>query len=270
MRSAIPFLMLAVALAQPLPSRAQEAPPPGLAGAEILPGWRTPDGSRIAAIRIGLDPGWKTYWRVPGEAGIPPTLDFTGSRNIAELQVIWPVPTAFDQNGMRSIGYHDVLVLPVRITPHDPAEPVMLDAVLDFGVCRNICVPVSVRLDTDLEGAGAPDQRISAAMEDVPVPRPGLARCTTEPVSDGTRVTARIDLPGDQDQVALFELRSHPMWVSESTMSRDGGMLIASADFVPDDARPFALDQSDLRITVLDNPAKGDAQAIEIDGCPAE
>ncbi|MFC3059870.1 protein-disulfide reductase DsbD domain-containing protein [Paenirhodobacter populi] len=274
-RSVTPSLILAAALAQPLSGHAQEAQPPGIAGVEILPGWRAPDGSRIAAIRIGLDPGWKTYWRVPGEAGIPPMLDFTGSRNIAELQVIWPVPTAFDQNGMRSIGYHDVLVLPVRITPHDPAEPVMLDAVMDFGVCRNICVPVSVRLDVDLEGAGAPDDRISAAMEDVPVPRPGLARCTTEPVSDGTRVTARIDLPddrdtADQDRVALFELRSHPMWVSESTMSREGGVLIASADFVPDDARPFALDQSDLRITVLDNPAEGDAQAIEIDGCPAE
>ncbi|HEY0275728.1 MAG TPA: protein-disulfide reductase DsbD domain-containing protein [Paenirhodobacter sp.] len=268
-RLAIPFLCLC--LAAPVAALAQQVAtptlPPGLARVGILPGWRDPDGSRVAAIRIQLDPGWKTYWRVPGEAGIPPELDFTGSRNIAELQVIWPVPTVFDQDGIRSVGYHDALVLPIRIIPRDPTEPVMLDASLDFGICRNICVPVSTRLDADLTGAGQPDAQIAQALEDVPVPRPGRARCTTEPVSDGTRVTARIDLPEGRDQIALFELRSSPMWVSESVMHREGGVLVASADFVPDAAQPFDLDRADLRITVLGNPADGVAKAIEIDGC---
>ncbi|HEY0214158.1 MAG TPA: protein-disulfide reductase DsbD domain-containing protein [Paenirhodobacter sp.] len=267
----VPLLLL---LAAPTGLLAQQTaappPPPGLAGVQILPGWQAPDGSRIAAIRIALDPGWKTYWRVPGEAGIPPDLDFTGSRNIADLQVIWPTPVVFDQNGMRSVGYHDVLILPIRITPRDLAKPVMLDAAMTFGICRNICVPVSARLDADLDGSGHADNRISAAMADVPAPHPGLAHCTTEPISDGTRVTARIDLPHDTGQIALFELRSNPMWVSESVMQRQGDVLIAQADFVPDAAQPFALDTTDLRITVLGKPAFGTDKSIEIDGCAAD
>lgn len=238
--------------------------PPGIAGAEILPGWRLADGSRIAALRLVLDPGWKTYWRVPGEAGIPPVLDFTASRNVADIEVIWPAPMVFDQNGMRSVGYHGDLILPVRITPHDRTEPVTLQAELDFGICRDICVPGAVGMTADLTGAGAPDPRIAAAMAAIPAPRPGAAHCTTEPISDGMRVRATIDLPPAPDEVVMFELASTPMWVSESVMERRADGLHARTDFVPDAAQPFALDPAELRLTVLSA-----AGAWEIDGCPA-
>ena len=82
--------------------------------AEVLPGWRTENGDHMAALRITLNPGWKTYWRAPGDAGIPPLLDWSGSGNLESAEVTWPTPEVFSQNGMRSIGYTEELVLPVR------------------------------------------------------------------------------------------------------------------------------------------------------------
>ena len=256
------LLPLCLGLAHPL--AAQEGPlPPGLEQAEVLQGWRTPEGGRVAALKIALDPGWKTYWRVPGDAGVPPELDFAGSQNVADVQVIWPAPEVFDANGMRTVGYHDALVLPLQITPTDPSQPMHLAADVDMGICHEICVPVQLDLQADLSGPGAPDAEIRAAMAAEPAPRPGIAHCSVEPIRDGVRVQAAIDLPPSPDEVALFELRSTPMWVSEPQAHREGGQLIASAEFVPDSGQPFDLDQSDLRITVLSA-----AGAFEIDGCP--
>lgn len=242
-----------------------QALPPGVLAVQALPGWRVPDGARVAALRLALEPGWKTYWRIPGEAGIPPVLDFTGSHNIADIEVIWPVPDVFDDRGARAVGYVREMILPLRIRPTDAEQPVILSARLDLGVCRDICVPVSLDVSADLTGPGQPDARISQAMAAIPRPVPeGAARCRIEPITDGMRVQAQIDVPPSAGEVALLELRSQPMWVSDPVISRDGEHLLASVDFVPDAAQPFALDPGDLRITVL-----GAGDAIEIDGCPA-
>lgn len=259
-------LCLAATLTPAAPAVAEEAPllTPGLVSAEILPGWSNADGTRIAALRIVLAPGWKTYWRVPGDVGVPPRFDFDASGNAARVEVIWPAPEVFETNGMRTVGYHDTLVLPLKITPKDAAQPVALAADLDFGICHDICAPVEISLSAELDGPGAPDMMIEAALQAVPRSRPGLARCRAEPIRDGVRVTAVINFPAAPEEVALLELRSTPMWVSEPEIMRLGATLQASVDFVPDTAQPFDLDQGDLRITVVNRDG-----AIEIDGCPA-
>ena len=74
----------------------------GQAAVGTLDGWRQPDGSRLAAVEIRLAPGWHTYWRVPGDAGIPPSFDWSGSSNLASVAYEWPRPEIFDSFGMRT------------------------------------------------------------------------------------------------------------------------------------------------------------------------
>lgn len=264
----LPVLSLALAT-MPFAAHAQQSalptppPPPGLENAELLPGWQRADGSRVAALEISLAPGWKTYWRTPGDAGIPPRVDFSGSRNVAAVRLHWPAPEIFTSAGMRTIGYHDGVLLPVSITPADPAKPVVLKAEAMIGICDRICVPVTLRLDAELSGKGAPDPRIEQALAAEPKSVDARTHCQTEPVRDGVKVTARIDLPpaiGPEE--TLFELASKPVWVSEATSHREGDVLVASADFVPPEAQPFDLDLSDVRITVL-----SDRGPVQIKGC---
>lgn len=269
-RLAAPLAALLPALIPP-PAMAEGAMMPplplprGMAQAEVLEGWRTAEGARIAAIRILLDEGWKTYWRSPGEAGIPPQFDFAASENLGAVEVIWPRPEVFEQNGMRTLGYHEEMVLPLQVTPADPGRPVTLAVDLDFGICQEVCVPVSVAVSAALDG---PDERapeIHAALNDLPRRADLQAQCRAEPISDGMRVTARIALPetgAGADPVAVFELDMPGIWVSEAQTHREGDMLLSTAEFVPGNGQPFALDPEKLRITLFQGH-----DAMELTGC---
>ena len=104
------------------PSVAQSLPD-DILHAELREGWRLPGGTQMAALHLTLAPGWKTYWRAPGEGGIPPSFDWAGSENIARVAFHWPKPQVFDINGVRVIGYRDELVLPMEFTAADPSRP---------------------------------------------------------------------------------------------------------------------------------------------------
>ena len=94
-------LLLALALTGP--GFAQSGP--GVhADVDIIPGWRQDDGAHMAALRIKLDEGWKTYWRAPGEAGIPPSIDWSGSVNLGDVGFHWPVPEVIVSNGVTTLG----------------------------------------------------------------------------------------------------------------------------------------------------------------------
>lgn len=269
----LPLILAVMVTASPAAQAASGEPladlPPGLASAMIAPGWQTPDGQRIAALKLDLDPGWKTYWRVPGEAGIPPRIDFTGSKNLGHVEIVWPRPEVFDDEAGRTVGYRDEMLLPLRITPADPSQPVELSAHMDIGLCHDICVPATLALHGILAGPGGQDGAIATALRDAPERHDGtggLAECRTEKLDDGTRVDARIDLPLSGDETAMFELRNRPMWVSDAQTSTAQGIFRASSDFVPDDSKPFDLDPKTLRITLLGR----DGSAVEIDGCAAD
>ena len=238
--------------------------------AELRPGWRTAEGTHMAALHLRLADGWKTYWRAPGDAGIPPRFDWSGSRNVAAVRTHWPRPMVFETLGQRSIGYDVELVLPLEFTLRDASAPAEVSARLDLGVCETICVPASLTLTGSLPAGGAPDPRIETALAARPQQASALgltaAACRIDPTADGLRLTARLDMPAlGGAEVTVFELSDDAVWISEAVSRREGGRLTAEADLVSMSGAPFALDRSDLRITVL-----GDGHAAELRGCPAD
>lgn len=236
--------------------------------AELLPGWRE-GGRHFAALRLRLAPEWKTYWRSPGDAGIPPDFDWSGSENVATVRLHWPVPHVFTLNGMQTIGYRGDVVLPFEIEPGDPARPMRLNARIELGVCRDICVPAALDLSADLPARGTPDAVIATALKARPATgdEAGLGRiaCRVEPIADGLRLTAEIDLPATgPDEVVVLEPGAPAIWASETVASRSGARLTAVSDMVGPEGAPFALDRSAVTVTVL-----GERRAVEIRGCPA-
>ena len=115
------------------------------------------DGRYRAGIEFAMDPGWHTYWRFPGEAGIPPMVDFSASGNVKQTEVLYPVPSRYSDGFSSSIVYHDAVVLPVLITPEDATQPTDVSLSLFFGVCKDICVPGDALLSLSLLPDGRPD-----------------------------------------------------------------------------------------------------------------
>src|SRR5881396_1464808 len=102
-------------------------------------------GSRSGAVLLGgiafqLQPGWKTYWRTPGDSGVPPRFDFSKSENVESVTVLWPAPLKFDDGaGGHSLGYHNTFVLPLRIVLKSADKPVTLRADISYAVCEKLC-----------------------------------------------------------------------------------------------------------------------------------
>ncbi len=80
----------------------------------LVEGWRMENGRHMAGISIALAPGWKTYWRAPGEGGVPTVLRLRSAEGIEGMAIHWPRPEVFFTNGIRSIGYRQDVVLPVE------------------------------------------------------------------------------------------------------------------------------------------------------------
>ncbi|WP_372425358.1 protein-disulfide reductase DsbD domain-containing protein [Salinarimonas chemoclinalis] len=110
--------------------------------ARLLSGDATPQ-ERWAGLEIEMEPGYRTYWRTPGDSGIPAELDWSGSRNVASVEVEWPAPARFADPYGAYYGYEDHVVLPLRVTPEDPSAPVSLSLSLFYGVCKEICIPAT-------------------------------------------------------------------------------------------------------------------------------
>src|ERR1700758_534402 len=110
-------------------------------------------GSRSGAVLLGgiaiqLQPGWKTYWRTPGDSGVPPRFDFSKSENVEAVTVLWPAPLLFDDGaGGHALGYHDKVVLPLRIVIKNADKPVTLRAAINYAVCEKICIPVEANAE---------------------------------------------------------------------------------------------------------------------------
>lgn len=236
---------------------------------EVLRGWQMADGTQLSALKITLAPGWKTYWRAPGDAGIPPRVNLSGSSNIASTRLMWPVPEVFDQVGMRSIGYHDGVVVPIEITPKDEGDAMQLSGLLEIGVCEEICIPVALEIDAQIMPGGSRDGEIAAALINRPLTaaEAGLtaATCNVSPLSDGLSVTATLTMPSaGQREDVVVEFADPAVWVSEPDVVRDGRTLQATVDMVHADGPSFALDRSAVRITVL-----GSSYAVDVRGCSA-
>lgn len=119
------------------------------------------DGTLLAGVEIRLEPDWKTYWRMAGDAGYGLMADWAGSDNLARAELLWPVPERFTLFGLDSFGYADHIVLPVILTPKDTTRPISLRAKVDYLVCRQVCIP---RL-ADLELVLPADPKESEAIE---------------------------------------------------------------------------------------------------------
>ncbi len=178
-----------------------------LAGAAV----KSADSNYLrAGLELRLDPGWKTYWREPGDSGVPPTFDFSGSDNVKSVAVDWPAPERFpDGAGGNSIGYVGRVVLPLRIVQTDAAKPTALHLKLDYAVCGNLCVPAEANLELALSGNGAEETAIEKEALRVPrrvAPGPGkglgVISAHRQPGGEHDRVIVEVAAPKD----AVLEL----------------------------------------------------------------
>jgi DsbC/DsbD-like thiol-disulfide interchange protein len=202
----VTFLPILTLLAVPPGASAQEASAwaQGHASRVRLLGGGGAAGGLLAGVQIELDAGFKTYWRTPGEAGLPPAFDWSTSVNVESAEVLWPAPDRFEDPGGVVYGYQGRVLLPVRVRPQDPSKPVALALTIDYGVCKDICIPAQAELSLKLPKSAAPAVRsaLDNALARVPRAQPlkadgELSIVAAEPsTADGKpRLAVRVKVP---------------------------------------------------------------------------
>lgn len=249
------------------PATAQVPRPSDIVAAEIRPGWRTETGTIMAALHLRLARNWITYWRHPGESGIAPRLDLSGSGNLAGARLHWPAPRLFTKAGYLSIGYADELVLPIELTPARAGQPIDLRAALSIGVCDDVCIPVDMTLAVALDGHGGPDRAIRTALENglKTARAAGLSdvTCEIEPARKGMQLSARWTMPQQSGQEFMLLEMPDGVWRVQTLPSlRAGGQVTGQALLRARKGQSGAIDRSAIRMTLITTDG-----AFEHQGC---
>jgi DsbC/DsbD-like thiol-disulfide interchange protein len=167
----------------------------------------------LAGVQIEMPPGWKTYWRNPGDGGgVPPTFDWSGSENLARATVLYPAPHRLSDKGGDTIGYKETVLFPVMLEPSDGAKPISLRLAFAYGVCRDICIPAEAEMTLLVppDGGGAAPE-IGKALEQVPradpdrrARDPKLIRSTVERGEAKPRLALDAEFPGGTSAAQAF------------------------------------------------------------------
>ncbi len=227
--------------------------------------------SAMLGVQIVLKPGWKTYWRNPGDSGVPPQFSWDKSENIADIKIRWPAPVRLpDQYGV-SIGYLDQVVFPIEITPRDPAAPMRVDLKLDYAACKDICYPLraemSLRLAPGIALRSSHARLIDAYLARVPRRErvPGGAVVTAVRPAEGGKPALLIDVkPGvGGDKLSLFVEGPRELFFGDATLvpgkPRGQTQYRVSVDGV---SKTGALKGVKLRITLVAGMRASEQAAI--------
>jgi len=221
-------------------------------------------------IRFGLQfelaKGWKTYWRTPGDAGFPPQLNWSASRNVADVALLWPAPERFSVLGLETLGYKDAVLFPLRVRPQRVGAPVTLAAEVRYLVCDEVCIPRRTNLTLDLPAGpaepGPAFRDIGRAEARLPVPpvNAGLSLGDLQVVEIAGALRLQAVLTSQTPLIApdlFIEGLAQPVFTRPETQFGEGRMsALLEIDLPADSTTP----REPIRLTVTDG-----GRAVETD-----
>lgn len=223
-------------------------------------------------LEFDLQPGWKIYWRSPGDAGLPPSVDWSGSDNLAQAEIRWPVPHRFSLFGLETFGYGGQVVLPVTAQVEDPAAPLSLRAKVDYLICEEICIPYTADLRLDLpagDGARASQAFLIESFQDQ-VPGLGAERglAITEVSLAGSleqpllQVTARSDRPFTAPDLLVEAPPGFHVGLPEATLGDGGREVRLSVAIGSKPGSDTVLEGKTVTVTVIDGARGIEQQSV--------
>ncbi len=246
-------------------------PPPAIARLVSATDSLGPDGRVALGLAIDLAPGWKTYWRSPGEGGVAPEFDWSASSNLERAEVRFPIPERQVVGGVTSIVYPGSVILPIDVVARDPKQPLRVSLVFRYGVCHDICVPREDRLALELSpGAGATGPAapaIEAAQALVPLPfaQAGLTLKKAWTTA-GPKPALKLSIEAAEPLTPADILVEGPetVWFEQPLLAvpdlapgGKGGAILASIPLGPAGA-PELLAGHQLTVTLLAGPRSAD------------
>lgn len=210
-----------------------------------------------AGVEIKLQPGWKTYWRYPGDSGIPPRFDFSGSENVATARVFYPAPSLHTDETGQTLTYEKGVIFPLRVVPREVGKPVRLRVKLEYAVCEKVCIPAEGSAELTLGlGESSAEATLKAAEARVPSPAtPAEAGVVVRRANSGPKPSVLVDVAAPAGTpVQVFAEGPTPAWALPIPKPEEGAPpgrrhFSFELDGLPPGTDPKS--RLDLRLTIV-------------------
>ncbi len=224
-------------------------------------------------LRQTIRPKWHTYWKNPGDSGLPTEITWKLPDGAKADPIVWPRPHLFDLSGVINYGFKDDAVLLVRITPPAGASgSFRLAAEANWLVCEDVCIPEDAKLELTLPvtATGAPASPGTRAIFDkarqqVPMPSPWPARYGVAKSGDPTLVVEAKGLKADTIRDVYFFPAE---WGPLASMAKQTAAIGAEGIRIPlkrGDAKAALPGELSGTLTLTEKTADGDvSQAFDI------
>lgn len=224
-------------------------------------------GGLLLGLQVKLQPGWKIYWRSPGEAGFPPHLEWKDSDNLESAALQWPVPERFSLFGLETFGYSKEVVLPIEARVGEPGQATSLRARLRYLICEEICIPNDGELVLDLPSGPAGSARESLLIEQYRARVPGAGAETGLTLQSATlsgsmetptlEVAAISDRPFEAPDLLVEGPPGHLFGKPEVTLGADGKSVFLRLASARNAAAEGVVEGKSLTLTLTDGPRRG-------------
>ncbi len=234
------LLGILVAIATAMPAFAQSVVQTDNVRTELLADVSTvkPGEPFWVGLRQTIRPKWHTYWKNPGESGLPTEITWTLPPGAKADPIVWPTPILFEIGGITNYGFKDEATLLVRITPPaDLAGPLKLEAAANWLVCEDVCIPEEGRFELTLPTgtAATPPQPATRtlfeqARRSIPTESPWPARYGVAQSGDPTLIVDAKGLKADTiSNVYFFPAE----WGPIATMARQSATVDTNGIRIP-------------------------------------
>lgn len=212
--------------------------------ARLIPGVESvgEDTHIDVALEIELGEGWHTYWRVPGDSGLPPRFDWSESVNVAAVNILWPAPMRKNEKGFYTFAYEEHVTFPLSITLDSPNTPTTLALTAQIMVCKDICIPQDIALSIDIPAGAGDDSSLAPVVEKardfVPVTEGIDTLAIDNIVASEDALILTLEAPNGTDNLEVFPvieedmmaLTAPPEFLVNETQNSDAVMVRISTD----------------------------------------
>ena len=223
----------------------------------FLKAWDSKEAT-LYALFIKMKKNWKTYWKYPGDSGFSPEFKIIESNNLKKIEISWPTPKVFFENGSVINGYKKELILPIFFYKEKSSKKIDFKLNFLMGFCDDICIPIKFIINSKnaLKTNELKNKLVSNSLEKMPQDlsnSKNLIECEVKKINKKMKLLSKFDSNffsnnHSIDQLIL-EYLDGQIWFSEISKTNERFEFLSIINSLDDNN--FFLDKSKIKYTII-------------------
>ena len=223
----------------------------------FLKAWDSKEAT-LYALFIKMKKNWKTYWKYPGDSGFSPEFKIIESNNLKKIEISWPTPKVFFENGSVINGYKKELILPIFFYKEKSSKKIDFKLNFLMGFCDDICIPIKFIINSKnaLKTNELKNKLVSYSLEKMPQDlsnSKNLIECEVKKINKKMKLLSKFDSNFFSnnyliDQLIL-EYLDGQIWFSEISKTNERFEFLSIINSLDDNN--FFLDKSKIKYTII-------------------